>query len=129
MVALFLLLTLTGCWSRYEVQNMNYATAVGIDYVDGTNTPCMCNCLISRQWYKLEGQQKAERPPVWVGKGEGSSFTEAANDLYSTSQQRLNLGQISAILFSERLMKENKVGEVLELINRYREIRYFYLAV
>ncbi|WEZ05216.1 hypothetical protein P5666_04665 [Bacillus subtilis] len=72
---------------------------------------------------KLEGQQKAEQPPVWVGKGEGSSFTEAANDLYSTSQQRLNLGQIS-ILFSERLMKENKVGEVLELINRYREIRY-----
>jgi len=38
MVALFLLLTLTGCWSRYEVQNMNYATAVGIDYVDGQYT-------------------------------------------------------------------------------------------
>ncbi len=88
------------------------------------NTPCMCNCLISRQWPSWRDSKKAEQPPVWVGKGEGSSFTEAANDLYSTSQQRLNLGQISAILFSERLMKENKVGEVLELINRYREIRY-----
>lgn len=123
MVALFLLLTLTGCWSRYEVQNMNYATAVGIDYVDGQYT-LYVQLLDFSTVAKLEGQQKAEQPPVWVGKGEGSSFTEAANDLYSTSQQRLNLGQISAILFSERLMKENKVGEVLELINRYREIRY-----
>ena len=87
------------------------------------NTPCMCNCLISRQWPSWR-DSKSGAAPVWVGKGEGSSFTEAANDLYSTSQQRLNLGQISAILFSERLMKENKVGEVLELINRYREIRY-----
>ncbi|MBL5896530.1 Ger(x)C family spore germination protein [Bacillus sporothermodurans] len=123
MVALFLLLTLTGCWSRYEVQNMNYATAVGIDYVDGQYT-LYVQLLDFLTVAKLEGQQKAEQPPVWVAKGEGSSFTEAANDLYSTSQQRLNWGQISAILFSERLMKENKVGEVLELINRYREIRY-----
>ncbi|KMK76364.1 Ger(x)C family spore germination protein [Alkalihalobacillus pseudalcaliphilus] len=123
MVALFLLLTLTGCWSRYEVQNMNYATAVGIDYVDGQYT-LYVQLLDFSTVAKLEGQQKAEQPPVWVAKGEGSSFTEAANDLYSTSQQRLNWGQISAILFSERLMKENKVGEVLELINRYREIRY-----
>ncbi|ONK21598.1 spore gernimation protein [Bacillus sp. VT-16-64] len=123
MVALFLLLTLTGCWSRYEVQNMNYATAVGIDYIDGQYT-LYVQLLDSSTVAKLEGQQKAEQPPVWVGKGEGSSFTEAANDLYSTSQQRLNWGQISAILFSERLMKENKVGEMLELINRYREIRY-----
>ncbi|MEK5440905.1 MULTISPECIES: Ger(x)C family spore germination protein [unclassified Fredinandcohnia] len=123
IVVILLLLTLTGCWSRYEVQNMNYATAVGIDYLDGRYI-IYVQLLDFTTVAKLEVQQKAEQPPVWVGKGEGSSFTEAANDLYSTSQQRLNFGQISAILFSDRLLKENKVGEVLELINRYREIRY-----
>lgn len=114
---------LTGCWSKYDVQNMNYATAVGIDYVDNQYI-IYVQLLDFSSVAKLEGQQKAEQSPVWVGKGEGSSFTEAANDLYSTSQQRLNWGQISAILFSERLLKERKVGEVLELIDRYREIRY-----
>ncbi|CAM3735638.1 Ger(x)C family spore germination protein [Marinicrinis lubricantis] len=114
---------LTGCWSKYELQNMNYATAVGVDYVDGQYT-IYAQLLDFSTVAKLEGQQKAEQPPVWIGRGKGISFTEAVNDLYTTSQQRLNWGQISAILFSERLLKERKVGEVLELINRYREIRY-----
>lgn len=114
---------LTGCWSKYEVQNMNYVTAVGIDYADGQYI-IYAQLLDFSTVAKLEGQQKAEQPPVWIGRGKGISFTEAANDLYSTSQQRLNWGQISAILFSERLLKERKVGEVLELIDRYREIRY-----
>ncbi|MEK5064306.1 Ger(x)C family spore germination protein [Cytobacillus sp. FSL R5-0596] len=118
-----LLLNLTGCWSRYEVQNMNYATAVGIDYINDKYT-VFVQLLDFTTVAKLEGQQKEEQPPVWVGKGQGASFTEAVNDLYSTSQQRLNFGQVSAILLSERMIKENKVGEVLELINRYREIRY-----
>ncbi|MCD1259174.1 Ger(x)C family spore germination protein [Paenibacillus athensensis] len=114
---------LTGCWSKYEVQNMNYVTAVGIDYADGQYI-IYAQLLDFSTVAKLEGQQKAEQPPVWIGRGKGISFTEAGNDLYSTSQQRLNWGQISAILFSERLLKERKVGEVLELIDRYREIRY-----
>lgn len=114
---------LTGCWSKYEVQNMNYATAVGIDYAEGQYI-IYAQLLDFSTVAKLEGQQKAEQPPVWIGRGKGISFSEAANDLYSTSQQRLNWGQISAILFSERLLKERKVGEVLELIDRYREIRY-----
>jgi Ger(x)C family germination protein len=122
--AVFLLpFCLTGCWSKYEVQNMNYATAVGIDYADGQYI-IYTQLLDFSTVAKLEGQQKAEQPPVWIGKGQGISFTEAGNDLYSTSQQRLNWGQISAILFSERLLKEQKVGEVLKLIDRYREIRY-----
>nr|MDH3164158.1 hypothetical protein [Bacillus licheniformis] len=62
MVALFLLLTLTGCWSRYEVQNMNYATAVGIDYVDGQYTMYL-QLLDFSTVAKLEGQQKAEATP------------------------------------------------------------------
>ena len=57
MVALFLLLTLTGCWSRYEVQNMNYATAVGIDYVDGQYT-LYVQLLDFSTVAKLEGQHQ-----------------------------------------------------------------------
>lgn len=105
------------------MQNMNYVTAVGIDYADSQYI-IYAQLLDFSTVAKLEGQQKAEQPPVWIGRGKGISFTEAANDLYSTSQQRLNWGQISAIFFSERLLKERKVGEVLELIDRYREIRY-----
>ena len=123
-IAVFLLpFLLTGCWSGYEVQNINYITAIGLDYEEEKYV-IYAQLLDFSTVGKLELQQKAEEPPVWLGRGEGNTLTEAANDLYTTSQQRLNWGQISAILFSERLLKEERVEEVLELINRYREIRY-----
>jgi Ger(x)C family germination protein len=116
------MLLLTGCWSKFEVQNANYATAVGIDYDEGTYTLYL-QMLDLSSVAKLEGQQKAEQAPVWIGKGTGISFTEAANDLYNTSQQRLSWGHVSSIIFSEKLLKKHKVQEVLELFNRYREFR------
>jgi Ger(x)C family germination protein len=73
---------------------------------------------------KLEGQQKTREAPVWVGKGTGASFTEAANHLYETAQQRVFWGHVTAIVFSESILKQNKYQEVLDLLNRYREIRY-----
>src|SRR5690606_10896768 len=120
ILVLLLPFFLAGCWSRYEVQNLNYVTAVGIDYADGQYI-IYPQLLDFSTVAKLEGQQKVDQPPVWVGRGKGISFTEAANDLYSTAQQRIHWGQISSILFSERLLQERKVGEVLELLNRYRE--------
>lgn len=56
-----LLLNLTGCWSRYEVQNMNYATAVGIDYINDKYT-VFVQLLDFTTVAKLEGQQKRNSP-------------------------------------------------------------------
>lgn len=124
MIAVALLpFFLTGCWNKFEVQNINYVTAIGIDFVEDQYI-VYAQLLDFSAVAKLEGQQKSEQPAVWIGKGEGTSFTEAANDLYNTSQQRFNWGHTSAILLSERVLKHRKVGEVLELINRYREMRY-----
>ncbi|MGE7274790.1 Ger(x)C family spore germination protein [Brevibacillus panacihumi] len=121
---IFLLpLILTGCWSKYEVQNINYATAVGIDFEDSQYI-LYVQMLDFSTVAKLEGQQKSEHPPIWVGIGKGSSMTEAANDLYNTAQQRMSWGNVSAIIFSEKLLKAEKVNDVLEFINRYREVRY-----
>ncbi|MEB3103426.1 Ger(x)C family spore germination protein [Ferviditalea candida] len=120
---LLLVLPLTGCWSKYEAQNINYATAVGVDYEKGKYT-LYVQMLDFSTVAKMEGQQKSEEVPVWLGKGSGISFTDAANDLYSTSQQRVSWGQVSAMVFSERLLEKQKIHEVLELFNRYREFRY-----
>ncbi|ALS22843.1 Ger(x)C family spore germination protein [Paenibacillus naphthalenovorans] len=126
-VVMVLLTITTGCWNIREVQDINYATAIGVDYSDG-------KCIMYVQMLdfssvaKLEGQQKLSEAPVWVGKGTGKSFTEAANSLYSTSQKKLLWGHVSAIVFSERILKQNKYRDVLELLDRYREIRYLVWA-
>ncbi len=65
---------LTGCWSKYEVQNMNYVTAVGIDYADGQYI-IYAQLLDFSTVAKLEGQQKSEQPPIWIGIGKGISVS------------------------------------------------------
>ncbi|WP_430103134.1 hypothetical protein [Paenibacillus validus] len=72
---------LTGCWSKYEVQNMNYVTAVGIDYADGQYI-IYAQLLDFSTVAKLEGQQKSEQPPVWIGRGKGISFTALKPHIY-----------------------------------------------
>jgi Ger(x)C family germination protein len=121
---LAVLLTITtGCWNIQEVQDINYATSIGFDFDNG-------NCIMYVQMLdfssvaKLEGQQKLSDAPVWVGKGTGKSFTDAANQLYETSQKRLFWGHVSTIVFSERILKQNKYQDALRLLDRYREIRY-----
>lgn len=122
-VLIVLLTITTGCWNVQEVQDINYATAMGVDYNDG-NYIMYVQLLDFSSVAKLEGQQKLAEAPVWVGKGTGKSFTEAANQLYETSQKRLLWGHISTIVFSERILKQNKYQDLLELLDRYREIRY-----
>jgi spore germination protein KC len=122
-VLIVLLTITTGCWNIREVQDINYATAIGVDYSDG-NYIMYVQMLDFSSVAKLEGQQKSKEASVWVGKGTGKSFTEAANQLYETSQKRLFWGHVSTLVFSERFLKQNKYQDVLELLDRYREIRY-----
>lgn len=124
---LLILSTATGCWGNREVQNVNYPSAIGVDY-EGGNYTVYVQLLDFSSVAKLEGQQKQQEAPVWVGKGVGPTFTDAANYLYETSQQRVTWGHVEAIVFSERILEQNKYNEVLELINRYREIRYLIWA-
>ena len=65
---------LTGCWNKYEVQNVIYATAIGVDYEEN-RLAAYVQLIDFSSVAKLEGQQKAEPVPVWVGKTYGTSIT------------------------------------------------------
>jgi Ger(x)C family germination protein len=124
---LLMLAATTGCWSSREIQNVNYPAAIGVDYEEG-NYIVYVQLLDFSSVAKLEGQQKKEETPVWVGKGIGKSFTDAVNHLYETSQQQVTWGHVEAVVFSERILKLGRYREALELIDRYREIRYLNWA-
>ncbi|GAB2696575.1 Ger(x)C family spore germination protein [Paenibacillus thermoaerophilus] len=127
LVLLAMVAVTTGCWSNREVHDITYPSAIGVDYQDGDYIVYL-QILDFSSVAKLEGQQKKTEAPVWVGKGAGKSFTEAANRLYRTSQQLVTWGHVEAIVFSESMLRDNRYQEVLELVNRYREIRYLIWA-
>ncbi|MFP3380764.1 Ger(x)C family spore germination protein, partial [Bacillus sp. SIMBA_069] len=79
------LVLLSGCWDSKDIQDIQYISAVGIDYQNG-------QYVIYVQVTSFAGVAKQEglepKPtPVWVAKGRGKTMNEAMNDMYKRSNQ------------------------------------------
>lgn len=79
---------LSGCWNIKEVQDIYYVAALGIDFKEGKYI-AYAQLLDFSNVAKLEGARPDKQPPVWIGRGEGFTITEALNQLYKDAQQRL----------------------------------------
>ncbi len=84
---LALILLLTGCWDMKEAQNINFITALGVDYADGRFI-IYAQLLDFAEIAKHEGAVETGNGKVWIGKGEGKTIDEALISLYPASQQR-----------------------------------------
>ncbi|AFQ13084.1 Ger(x)C family spore germination protein [Bacillus pacificus] len=113
---------LTGCWNIKEIQDIYYVAALGIDYKDEKYIAYV-QLLDFSNVAKLEGARPDKQPPVWIGKGEGITMTEALNQLYKDAQQRLFWGHVSTLILSNTLLEQD-IKSSIDFINRYREIRY-----
>lgn len=112
---------LTGCWDIKDIQDVNFITALGLDYEDGKYV-VYAQMLDFSAVAKSEVGKPMEPIPVWVGVGKGSTLVAAFNDLYRTSQLRIFYGQISVYVIGERLIKEDL--EKFIDFQRYFEFRY-----
>lgn len=119
-----LLLLLSGCWDAKEIQDVAYVSAIGVDYEDHTYRVYV-QLISFGNVAKTEGASSgtAQKAPIWIGTGVGKSLNEAFYDLYSTSQLRLFWGHVTSLVYSERFIRKG-LSELIDLVNRYREIRY-----
>lgn len=114
-------LLLTGCWDIKNIQDINYLTCVGFDYVDDKYV-VIVQMIDFSSVAKTESAKPTQPVPVWVGRGTGQTLVGAFNDLYLTAQLRIFYGQVNTIVLSENVMKKG-FNDVEELIDRYYEIR------
>ncbi|UNK20978.1 Ger(x)C family spore germination protein [Paenibacillus sp. N3/727] len=121
-VALLLLNLLSGCWDIKEIQDVNYITALGIDYEDG-------NFIIYTQMLDFSYVAKAEtgksdKPAqVWTGKTTGKTLNMAISQVFNSAQERTVWSHISCIIMSENYLKTDIVKNT-DTLNRYQEVRW-----
>lgn len=115
-------LLLTGCWDIKDIQDVNYLTSIGIDYVEGQYV-VYGQLLDFSDVAKMESGKPLQPIPVWVGQGMGDTTVSAVNDLYHTSEMRIFYGQIITVVVSENVLKKG-LKEIDELRHRYYEMRY-----
>ena len=117
-----LLLLLSGCWDTNQAERMYYIHGLGIDYKDEQYE-------IYAQIVAFTNIAKSEQPnpdatQAEVGFATGRTFDEAFFNLYQTMDERVFLGHLKYVIFSENIAKENKVEPIVNSFIRYRELRY-----
>jgi spore germination protein KC len=123
IVWMFVPVLLTGCWDIKNIQDINYLTAIGIDYADHQYI-VYAQMIDFATVAKTEAGKTSQPSQVWIGKGKGETLLSAFNDLYETSQLRIFYGQISAVVYSESLMNPKALEELLDFHSRYYEMRF-----
>ncbi|OBZ17608.1 Ger(x)C family spore germination protein [Bacillus sp. FJAT-26390] len=116
------ILILNGCSKTPEIQNMAYATAIGVDFDKG-KWIAYAQILNFANISHSEQVNIGKPVPIWVGKGKGDTLALALTDISRTSQLHVFWGHVNAVVMTEAVLKKG-VTSVYSAINRYREVRY-----
>lgn len=123
LVVSLLPILLTGCWDYAEVDQMAIVFALGIDRVPG-NLPILLTVQMAtpaKSGDQNQGGGGGERAYM-VLSSEGKSFSDAFRNLGMQTPRQICLSHNKLIVIGKDLAV-NGIGEVLDGLNRGREIR------
>lgn len=121
LVVMLGLLVMSGCTTDVkDIDKINYASTIGVDYKDGKYH----GYIQFNDFQSVAKTSDTQRSPskIWVGEGVGDSFEESLFDLYRTSQERIYWGHVTAIVVSEGAFKQG-IGNIYDSFVRYYEFR------
>lgn len=118
IVLLILLLLLTGCWSRRELNELLIVIGVGVDWEDG-------EYLVSFQVVnpsEISAQRRGgDRPPSTVFQGRGKTMFEAARSMTAEAPRKVYLGHLKLYVIGETLAKRG-IKDFID--NSFRDNEY-----
>ncbi|RFB18008.1 Ger(x)C family spore germination protein [Bacillus sp. HNG] len=114
------LVLVSACNDIGEIENQNFATAIGVDYRDG-------KYFVSIQMIGLTSVAKREGgdkgpPEVYVSETTGKTFIDAFFKAYHTAQERFLWAHVTAIVLSENALKQG-LDSIFDGLTRYYEFR------
>ncbi|MDR6125257.1 spore germination protein KC [Bacillus sp. SLBN-46] len=119
---LFVVMILSGCWDIKEVEQQLYIHALAVDYKDGEYL-LYGQVIDFNNLAKQEGGASRQPQTIATVKGTGETINDAAFDLYTTAQQRYSWEHITAIVYTENILKGGKIIHVNDFLKRYYQIR------
>ncbi|WP_026021702.1 Ger(x)C family spore germination protein [Bacillus timonensis] len=115
------LLLVTACENDIgEIENQNFATAIGVDYRDGKYYVAI-QMIGLTSVAKREGGDKGPTE-VYVSETSGKTFIDAFFKAYHTAQERILWAHVTAIVLSESALEEG-LGSIFDGLTRYYEFR------
>ena len=119
MISIFLL---TGCWGAQNIDHLFYVGAIGVDYKDNQFIVYVAFTSFTGL-AKVESGGAKEKSGIAIGKAKGESFNIATDNLYSSIQRMVSWAHVKSIVFTKRALKKVVLEDVLDVLDRYNEIR------
>ncbi|OBZ18906.1 spore gernimation protein GerC [Bacillus sp. FJAT-27264] len=102
MIVMLCFLSLTGCWSRRELNELLIVLGIGFDWVDD-------EFLVSFQVVnpsEISAQKRGgDRPPTTLFQGRGKTLLEAARFLTAEAPRKVYMGHLQFYVIGEELAK------------------------
>ncbi|OQP07241.1 spore gernimation protein GerC [Geobacillus sp. 46C-IIa] len=116
-------LWLSGCWDTRNIDHIVYIHSIGVDYKDG-QVIAYVQLVGFTALAKVEAGGGKEKAAVSIGKALGETFNIATDKIYPSIQQRVSWGHVKSIVFTKRALQKDIVADVIDVLNRYNEIRH-----
>ncbi len=116
---------LGGCWNRKEVEELAIVSAIGIDKVTikGQDKFRITYQVVRPTAFAKQKEGGSKQPPSLILSSLGMTLNGAAYNLESRSPRWGTLAHCKVILLGERLVKEDGLNEVVDYLQRNRDIR------
>lgn len=122
-----LLLPLTGCWDRRELDELGISVAMGIDKV-GSQYKVTVQVVQPGEVAQKKNSGGASTP-VTLFDAKGQTIYEALRKMTTVSPRKIYASHLRVAVFGEQMAREG-IGEALDLLSRDYELRTdFYLLV
>ncbi|AMX83694.1 spore gernimation protein GerC [Geobacillus subterraneus] len=117
------IMLLGGCWDTRNIDHIVYIHSIGVDYKDG-QVIAYVQLVGFTALAKVEAGGDKEKAAVSIGKALGETFNIATDKIYPSIQQRVSWGHVKSIVFTKRALQKDIVADVIDVLNRYNEIRH-----
>jgi spore germination protein KC len=125
IIATVLLLTLTGCWDRRELNELGISVAMGIDKV-GTKYQVSVQVV---QPGAVAEKKGSEGSPVTLYTAMADTIFEAVRKITTESPRKIYSAHLQVVVLGENLAREG-IGKAMDLLSRDYEFRTdFYILV
>ncbi len=127
-----MILLLSGCWDRLEINDLAIVTAAAIDQIDENTIELSIQVIIPKDLSSGNGQAGANQQAslTLVRSQKGKNIADAISKLQAKLPRKIFWGQCEVYIFSEQLAKKG-VEEQMDFLLRHpqpRERAYLFVS-
>lgn len=126
LISLIILMMVTGCWNRIELNELAVSVAMGMDKKG--DQILISHQIVNPGAITTKGGASTSAAPVALFKETGRTVQEADRKMTTKSTRKIYLGQLKILIIGEELAKEG-MGEVLDHISRDHNFRNDFSVV